>query len=336
MVPLFVISTPYHVDTHSVVKESPRSPSQQEDVTVPNFRETDLPVPIPVHGHRQQQQLKHDEVEKVHNKLEKKECLSWKRLQKREFLRESNAQEIKQNQGSHVTSAKSKRIKSLLPDPHQLTHIVVEKEELVPVMAFGQPLPIMKPQPFSLPWPEINQTSRKVCQNENNNTFPDVQSKKAKSKTKFKFEKVGSRQYNVVKTKGFRDKLPTAAHPAAEKLNATFSGRDSNLNKSAGRLNTSTYSLRNTTLDRSLVTESCWYICITCGSSEYTESAYKRHLSVRHYRQKLLKKFGSSVKKNRCEYCDFSSKSTTDKVMAMITHLGVKHDEVFKIQSMDK
>ena len=83
-----------------------------------------------------------------------------------------------------MTLAKSKRFKSLLPDPQKLTHIVVEDKELVPGMAFGQPLPIMKPQPFSLPWLKVKQTSRKVWENENNNSFPDlkVQSKKAQSK----------------------------------------------------------------------------------------------------------------------------------------------------------
>ena len=85
-----------------------------------------------------------------------------------------------------------------------------------------------------------------------------------------------------------------------------------------------------------LTTENCFYICSTCGASEYTESAYRRHLSVTHYRQELVKTFGSSVKKNQCQYCNFSSKSTLAKALVMIIHLGVKHKEVYKIQSMDK
>ena len=102
MASIFVMSTPYHVDSDKAVKEKPKIPSQQEDVKVPNFRENEFPVPLPVDGHRQQQQPKNDEVEKMHNKLEKKEIMSWERLLKRQFQKESNAQERK-NQENRVT-----------------------------------------------------------------------------------------------------------------------------------------------------------------------------------------------------------------------------------------
>ena len=48
------------------------------------------------------------------------------------------------------TAAETVRRASLLPALEGATAICVE--EVVPVTAFGRPLPVLEPEPFSLPW----------------------------------------------------------------------------------------------------------------------------------------------------------------------------------------
>jgi hypothetical protein len=73
-----------------------------------------------------------------------------------------------------VTTSKIKVNKSLLLNPDGLTHVVMIKKEIVPVSVFGQRLPYMLPQPFSLPW--MVQEDETVTEDSmDNNTKPPSQ-----------------------------------------------------------------------------------------------------------------------------------------------------------------
>ena len=101
-------------------------------------------------------------------------------------------------------------------------------------------------------------------------------------------------------------------------------------------LNTSTYSLRNSTLEqsfpRALAPTRAVFICNFCGKQEFTDSDYKSHLAWAHYKDYLMHRYEKSVKSNLCQICNFSSKAATKTKQAsvMIVHIGVKHNKVYR------
>ena len=148
-----VWAAPYHANTNISNNERPRHTNRQKQVQAPSFRETESPIPLPAKGYRQQHPQTDPDVNKLHNKLTRAEIKEYNqlKLRKEKMKMKKDRFELKKQAKEGMTS-ESKLANSLLPNPDGFTHVIINHKEIVPVSVFGQPLPFMPPQPFSLPW----------------------------------------------------------------------------------------------------------------------------------------------------------------------------------------
>ena len=172
-----VWTAPYHANFQRSNKESPGHTTLKNKRQEPSFRENESPIPLPAEGFRKQQPQTDPDVDKQHNKLTREE-IKLKREYNRQELRKQKKKMReerfdKNKQSKEGTTIKSKLAQSLWPHPDGLTHIICNHKEVVPVSVFGQPLPSMPPQPFSLPW--MVQEDKTVTEDSVDNNKPPSQ-----------------------------------------------------------------------------------------------------------------------------------------------------------------
>ena len=366
-----VWSAPYHANFQRSSKESPGPTNLKTKRKEPSFRENESPIPLPVKGYRKQQPQTDPDVEKQHDKLTRKEIKLKRDYDRQELMKQKKKMRKERfdedKQAREGTNIKSRLTQSLWPNPRELTHIICNHKEVVPVSVFGQPLPSMPPQPFSLPW--IVQEDETVTEDSKDNNKPPSQTIPSANASNLKLvarrnpaavfkskpdnlitslakpfgepkvlkQAVGrERQRNVVeafKVPGltFSNDENNATSSNKILLQERFVSVKSTQDKIKETLNISTDSLGSKTPEKLFPTNSC-YICDICGSKFIKEYKYKKHLILIHHRESLMQRYKKSVEKNLCQICNFSSKASTEsqKTSIMVVHLGVKHSKGFQ------